>query len=81
MIRIDQRAPVSNAGPASSARRSSGAAFTLPTQGSATATRSSGVSAAGPLDTLLAVQAQEIRRIASAGRRGAGMTCSTGSTG
>jgi hypothetical protein len=59
MIRIDQRAPVSNAGPASSARRSSGAAFTLPTQDSATATRSSGVSAAGPLDTLLAVQAQE----------------------
>ncbi|WP_293798267.1 flagellar assembly protein FliX [uncultured Bosea sp.] len=59
MIRIDQRAPISNAGPASSARRSSGAAFTLPTQESTTATRNSGVSAAGPLDTLLAVQAQE----------------------
>ncbi len=58
MIKIDQRAPVSNAGPASSARRSSGAAFTLPTQDSATATRSAGVAAAGPLDMLLAVQEQ-----------------------
>ena len=59
MIRIDQRAPVSNAGPTGSARRSSGASFSLPTQDSATASRSSGVGAAGPLDTLLAVQAQE----------------------
>lgn len=61
MIRIDQRAPVSNAGPASSARRSSGAAFTLPTQDatdSASTTRSAGVGAAGPLDMLLAVQEQ-----------------------
>lgn len=59
MIRIDQRAPVSNAGPAGSARRAGGAAFTLPGKDSATATRSAGVSASGPLDTLLAVQAYE----------------------
>ncbi len=59
MIRIDQRAPISNAGPAGSARRAGGAAFTLPGKESATATRSAGVSAAGPLDTLLAVQAYE----------------------
>lgn len=59
MIRIDQRAPVSNAGPAGSARRAGGAAFTLPAKESATATRSAGVSASGPLDTLLAVQAYE----------------------
>ena len=59
MIRIDQRAPVSNAGPAGSARRAGGAAFTLPGKESATATRSAGVSASGPLDTLLAVQAYE----------------------
>ena len=61
MIRIDQRAPVSNAGPASSARRSSGAAFSLPTQDStesASTARSAGVGAAGPLDMLLAVQEQ-----------------------
>lgn len=59
MIRIDQRAPVSNAGPASSARRSSGASFTLPTQDSGSASRSAGVGATGPLDMLLTVQAQE----------------------
>ena len=59
MIRIDQRAPISNAGPAGSARRAGGAAFTLPGKDSATATRSAGVSASGPLDTLLAVQAYE----------------------
>lgn len=59
MIRIDQRAPISSVGPAGSARRSGGAAFTLPTkEGSATA-RSAGVGASGPLDTLLAVQAYE----------------------
>lgn len=61
MIKIDQRAPVSNAGPASSARRSSGAAFSLPTQessDSASTTRSAGVGASGPLDMLLAVQEQ-----------------------
>ena len=59
MIRIDQRAPVSGAGPASSARRASGASFALPTAESETPTRSAGVAAAGPLDTLLAVQADE----------------------
>lgn len=59
MIRIDQRAPISNASPAGSARRSGGAAFTLPTKEGETATRSAGVSASGPLDTLLAVQAYE----------------------
>lgn len=59
MIRIDQRAPVSNAGPAGSARRAGGAAFTLPTKDGAAAARSAGVSASGPLDTLLAVQAYE----------------------
>jgi hypothetical protein len=61
MIRIDQRAPVSNAGPAGSARRAGGSAFTLPTKEGegAAATRSAGVGASGPLDTLLAVQAYE----------------------
>lgn len=59
MIRIDQRAPVSGAGPASPARRASGASFALPTAESETPTRSAGVAAAGPLDTLLAVQADE----------------------
>lgn len=59
MIRIDQRAPVSNAGPAGSARRAGGAAFTLPGKESATSARSAGVNASGPLDTLLAVQAYE----------------------
>lgn len=59
MIRIDQRAPISNAGPAGSARRTGGAAFTLPTKEGGTATRSAGVGASGPLDTLLAVQAYE----------------------
>jgi hypothetical protein len=59
MIRIDPRAPVPNAGPASSARRSGGSAFTLPPQDAASAPRAGGIGAAGPLDTLLAVQAQE----------------------
>jgi len=59
MIRIDQRAPVSNAGPAGSARRAGSAAFTLPTKDSAASGRSASVSASGPLDTLLAVQAYE----------------------
>jgi hypothetical protein len=59
MIRIDQRAPVSNAGPAGAARRSGGAGFTLPTKESASGARSAAVSSAGPLDTLLAVQAYE----------------------
>ena len=59
MIRIDQRAPVSNAGPAGSARRAGGAAFTLPTKEGAASARSTGVGASGPLDSLLAVQAYE----------------------
>lgn len=59
MIRIDQRAPISNAGPAGSARRAGGAAFTLPTKEGEASARSAGVSASGPLDTLLAVQAYE----------------------
>jgi hypothetical protein len=59
MIRIDQRAPISNVGPAGSARRPGGAAFTLPTKEGEASARSAGVSASGPLDTLLAVQAYE----------------------
>lgn len=59
MIRIDQRAPVSNVGPTSSARRTGGASFTLPASESEAPARSAGVAAAGPLDTLLAVQADE----------------------
>lgn len=59
MIRIDQRAPISNAGPAGSARRAGGAAFTLPAKEGGASARSAGVSASGPLDTLLAVQAYE----------------------
>ncbi len=59
MIRIDQRAPLSNVGPAGTARRSGGAAFTLPTKEGAASSRSAGIAASGPLDTLLAVQAYE----------------------
>lgn len=59
MIRIDQRAPVSNAGAAGSARRSSGASFSLPAPDSGASSRSGGVGATGPLDMLLTVQAQE----------------------
>lgn len=59
MIRIDQRAPVSNAGPAGAARRSGGAAFTLQNTSSASGPRSAGVASAGPLEALLAVQAYE----------------------
>lgn len=59
MIRIDQRAPITNAAPAGTARRSGGAAFTLPTKESAASSRSAGIAASGPLDTLLAVQAYE----------------------
>ncbi|MBA4333453.1 MAG: flagellar assembly protein fliX, partial [Methylobacterium sp.] len=59
MIRIDQRAPISNVGPAGTARRSGGAAFTLPTKEGAASNRSAGIAASGPLDTLLAVQAYE----------------------
>ncbi|MCO5092136.1 flagellar assembly protein FliX [Bosea sp. (in: a-proteobacteria)] len=58
-MRIDPRAPVSKTGQAGSARRSGGTAFTLPAQDGASTTRSGGVAAAGPLDSLLAVQAQE----------------------
>lgn len=58
MIRIDPRAPVANAGPAGPARRS-GAAFELPKKDAGASARASSAHAAVPLDTLLAVQAQE----------------------
>lgn len=58
MIRIDQRAPITNAGAAGSAKRSGSAGFTLPGKEGATSARGA-VSASGPLDTLLAVQAYE----------------------
>lgn len=60
MIRIDQRAPVIGIGSAAGARRTGGAAFTLPgktSSGGAGAAQS--LSAAGPLDTLIALQADE----------------------
>lgn len=61
MIRIDQRAPVIGTNAAHAARRSGGAAFTLPgkTASSAGASASQALSAAGPLDTLIALQADE----------------------
>lgn len=60
MIRIDQRAPVTGTGTSGSARRSGGASFSLPSQSGASAARGgAGVAAAGPLDMLLAVQAEE----------------------
>jgi hypothetical protein len=59
MIRIDQRAPVSNVGQANAARRTSGAAFALPSKPSSSATQTASLASAGPLDTLLAVQAYE----------------------
>ena len=59
MFRIDQRAPVTNAGQANSARRTGGAAFSLPGKETAAASGGRSVSAAGPLDTLIAVQAYE----------------------
>jgi len=61
MIRIDQRAPVTNSGAAGSAKRSGSSSFSLPTQDStesASTTRSAGVGATGSLDMLLAVQEQ-----------------------
>ncbi len=59
MIRIDQRAPVTNAGQANTARRSGGAAFTLPTKETATSARGQAVSSTSGLETLIAVQAYE----------------------
>lgn len=59
MIRIDQRAPVSGNTPATQARRTGGTAFTLSGKQSAAAAQTRAVSVAGPLDTLLAVQAYE----------------------
>ncbi|WP_353186586.1 flagellar assembly protein FliX [Bosea sp. (in: a-proteobacteria)] len=58
-MRIDQRAPVAGASPASPAKRSGASSFTLPAPESEAPARSAGPAAAGPLDTLLAVQAQE----------------------
>lgn len=59
MIRIDQRAPVTNTGPANTARRAGGAAFTLPTKQAATPARGQAVATTSGLDTLIAVQAYE----------------------
>jgi hypothetical protein len=59
MIRIDQRAPVANTAQATQARRTGGAAFTLPSKQAAATSQTRAVSVAGPLDTLLAVQAYE----------------------
>jgi hypothetical protein len=59
MIRIDQRAPITNAGAAGGTRRTGGAAFTLPTKETGSKPGATGVSAAGPLDSLLALQASE----------------------
>lgn len=58
MIRIDQRTPVAGAGSASQSKRASASSFTLPGRESASAARGAAVSTAGPLDTLLAVQAE-----------------------
>jgi hypothetical protein len=58
MIRIDPRTPIANATQASQARRT-GAAFELPKKEQAAPARASSVHASAPLDTLLAVQAQE----------------------
>ena len=59
MIRIDQRAPVTGTGQAGGARRSAGTGFSLPSEESTSTARRSGVASAGPLDMLLAVQAEE----------------------
>ncbi len=59
MIRIDQRAPVSSTGPVSGTRRANGAAFTLPSKPGSASGQARSVSSAGPLDTLIAVQAHE----------------------
>jgi hypothetical protein len=59
MIRIDQRAPVTNAGSANNARRSGGTAFTLPTKETATSARGQAVNSTSGLETLIAVQAYE----------------------
>ena len=59
MIRIDQRAPVSSTGAAGSTRRTGSTSFALPTADSEAPARGAGVAAAGPLDGLLAVQADE----------------------
>lgn len=58
MIRIDQRAPISNASP-TGARRAGSAAFTLPTKETETKTGAAPVASAGSLDSLLALQASE----------------------
>lgn len=58
MIRIDPRTPIAAASQAGQARPA-GAAFELPKKTSAAPARSASLHAAAPLDTLLAVQAQE----------------------
>ncbi|MGL4976332.1 MAG: flagellar assembly protein FliX, partial [Bosea sp. (in: a-proteobacteria)] len=61
MFRIDPRGPVQNAPAPSQARPAqSGAGFQLPTASrTETPTRTGPVSMAGPLDTLVALQANE----------------------
>ena len=59
MIRIDARSPVTVTGPAAGPRRSSGAGFSLPSQGATTEARTASVASAGALDGLLALQAEE----------------------
>ncbi len=61
MIRIDQRAPVIGTGSANGARRTGGAAFTLPakTSSSTGAGASHAVGSTGALDSLIALQVDE----------------------
>lgn len=59
MIRIDQRAPITNAGPTGGTRRAGGAAFTLPTKETESRPGATAATSAAPLDSLLALQASE----------------------
>ena len=59
MIRIDQRAPISNVGASGATKRGSGVGFSLPSESASAGARAGGVASAGPLDMLLAVQAEE----------------------
>jgi len=59
MIRIDQRAGITQTGAASRGKAASGTSFSLPTRESATPAQASSVSHAGALDGLLLVQAEE----------------------
>lgn len=59
MIRIDRPAPLAGTNGGSAARRNSGAGFSLPTREGTAAARTAAPVAAGSLDGLLAVQAEE----------------------